>query len=128
MTRGFGFQQCVQLVLIIGLLILVSACAVPQSPAESVFQAKTAHAVALRSAVAYRELPACKVPAVQPCRDAAVLAQIQRADKVADAALDAAENAVRSPGFGQNVIQTAVKSAQEALTAFVTIVATVRSQ
>lgn len=125
-TKGFGYTECIQLVLIIGLLVLVSACAVPQSPAETVFQAKTAHAVALRSAVAYRELPRCN-PAPQPCHDPAVVAQIQRADKVADAALDAAENAVRSPGFGQSVITTAVRTAQEALQAFVTIVATVRS-
>lgn len=110
--------------LVIATLFLAS-CAVPKSPAEVVFQAKVAHAVALRTAVAYRELPKCN-PAPQPCHEPAVVTQLQKSDKVADAALDAAENAVRTPGFGENVVNSAVKAAQEALNAFISIVNTLR--
>jgi len=113
--------------LAIALLALLAGCATPQSPSESVFQAKTAHAVALRSAVAYRELPPC-AKAPQPCRDPAIVAQLQKADKVADAALDSAENAVRTPGFGQAVISSAITAAQAALAAFVSITDTLRSR
>lgn len=107
--------------------LVLSACAATssQSPAETVFQAKTAHAVALRAAVAYRELPPC-AKAAQPCHDAAIVAQLQKADKVADAALDSAENAVRTPGFGQAVISSTVAAAQAALAAFVSITDTLR--
>lgn len=113
-----------KLLLIIAALVLTGCNAtVPKSPQEIVFEAKAAHAVALRTAVAYRELPPCN-PAPQPCHDPAVVDQLRRADKVADAALDAAENVVRAPGFSENVIGTAVKAAQEALNAFTAIVAT----
>lgn len=106
--------------MLIAAVLALAACATPQSPAESVFQAKTAHAVALRSAVAYRELPRCN-PAPQPCHDPAVVQQLQKADRTADAALDAAEAAVRTPGFGESVIASAVASAKAALAAFTSI-------
>lgn len=111
----------------LAVLVFLTACAAPQSPAESVFQGKLAHAAALRTAVAYRELPPCSRN-VQPCHEPAVVAQLQKADKVADAALDAAENAVRTPGFGSEVINSTVASARAALDAFVTITATLRTK
>lgn len=114
-----------KLLLIVALLAL-AGCAVPQSPQQAVFDAKAAHAAALRTAVAYRELPRCN-PAPQPCHDPAIVVQLQKADKVADAALDAAENVVRAPGgFGDSVIASSVRTAQEALRAFSTIVATLQ--
>lgn len=106
--------------------LAVAGCSTPQSPAETVFQAKTAHAVALRSAVAYRELPAC--PKAPVCHDPAVVAQLQKADRTADAALDAAEAAVRTPGFGESVIASAVASAKAALAAFTSITDTLRTR
>lgn len=109
--------------LIVIAALFLAACTTPQSPAQAVFQAKTAHAVALRTAVAYRELPKCN-PAPQPCHDPAVVAQLQKADKTADAALDAAENVVRTPGFGENVITSTIAAAQAALAAFTSITAT----
>lgn len=106
----------------------LTACAVPQSPQQAVFEAKAGHAAALRTAVAYRELPRCN-PAPMPCHEPATLAQLQKADKVADAALDAAENVVRAPGsFGDNVVSSAVRTAQEALGALVAIVSQLRTR
>lgn len=120
-------KKCTTFFLLAALLVLVAACATPQSPAETVFQAKTAHAVALRTAVAYRELPPCS-KAAMPCHDPAIVAQLQRADKVADAALDAAENAVRTPGFGTEIVASTVASAKAALAAFTSITSTLRTK
>lgn len=107
--------------------VLLAACATPESPQQSVFQAKSGYAVALTAAVAYKRLPDC-VRAPQPCHDAKVLAQLQKADTVASTALDSAENAVRTPGFGSSVISSAVAAAQAALSAFTSITTTLRTQ
>lgn len=113
---------------LIVIVALLTGCAVPQSPQQTVFEAKTGHAAALRTAIAYRELPRCN-PAPQPCHEPSVVAQLQKADRVADAALDAAENVVRAPGgFGDNVVASAVRTAQEALGALVAIVSTLRTR
>lgn len=111
--------------LLLIVVTLLAGCATPQSSQQAVFDAKAAHAVALRTAVAYRELPRCN-PAPQPCHEPAVVGALQKADRTADAALDAAENVVRSPGFGSNVVATSVRTAQEALGAFVAIVSTLQ--
>lgn len=112
-------------ILLIVTLLALAACTTPQSPQQAVFEAKTGHAAALRTAVAYRELPRCN-PAPQPCHDPAVVTALQKADRTADAALDAAEHVVRSPGFGESVIAASVKTAQEALRALTSIVATLQ--
>lgn len=117
-----------KMLLAVALLALASACATPQSPQEVVFQARGAQNVALRAAVEYKRLTPCAVPAKQPCSDKAVVAQLQKADKVADTALAAAESAVRTPGFGANVIDSAVTAAKAALAAFQSIVATFGSK
>ncbi len=105
------------------ILLFLAGCATPESPQQSVFQAKSGYAVALTAAVAYKRLPDC-TRAPQPCSDKAVVAQLQRADTVASTALDSAENAVRTPGFGQSVVSSAVTAAQAALQAFTSITAT----
>ena len=106
------------------LALALAGCATGGSPQEVVFQARGAQNVALRAAVEYKRLAPCATPAKQPCSDKAVVAQLQKADEVADRALAAAESAVRTPGFGDNVIQSAVTAAQAALGAFQSIVST----
>jgi len=100
----------------------LTACATPQSPQEIVFQARSAQNVALRAAVEYKRLPPCAVSVRPPCSDKAIVAQIQKADITADTALAAAEAAVRTPGFGENIITSALVAAQAALAAFQTLV------
>ena len=109
-------------------LVLAGCGTAPISPQEIVFQARSAQNVALRGAVEYRRLAPCAVPAKQPCSDKAVVAQLQKADTVADQALQAAESAVRTPGFGTDVINSAVTSAKAALGAFQSIIATFGSK
>ena len=101
------------------------AAIAPESPQQAVFQVKSGYATALTAAVAYKKLPGCKVPVQQPCSDAKVVAQMQKADNVAAGALDAAEAAVRTPGFGKNAVTSALGAARAALAAFVSITSTV---
>lgn len=108
------------------LIVLMAGCAaVPQSPEQVVFQARGAQNIALRAAVGYKELKPCAAVKVQPCSDTAVVKQLQLADGVSDQALNAAEVAVRTPGFGASVVSSAVTAATAALAAFQSIVATI---
>jgi hypothetical protein len=106
------------------LLLLLTACATPQNSEQAVFQMRGAQNVALRTAVAYKELKPCAEPKAQPCSEKRVVTQLQLADTVSDKAIGAAENAVRTPGFGQNIIDSAVTAAEAALAAFQSIIAT----
>lgn len=114
-------------------LLLVSAMAVAlagcastgatSSPATTVYQVESGYKTALVAAVAYKKLPVCKEPRQLPCSDPAVVAQLQRADNVANAAIAAAESATRTPGFGKDAIASALGAANAALTALTAIVA-----
>ncbi len=104
-----------------------SGCATPSTTApvfniataqRDVFAAKEGYAVAERLATAYAQLARCKVPAVQPCSSVAVLAQITSARNISRTSLAAAQTAVDTPGFGNDVISTAVIAAQSGLKAF----------
>lgn len=114
--------------LVLGALV---GCASPPgggstSPEQAVFAAKSNYAVALNVAVAYRRLPACASPAVLPCHDPQVLAQLRKADIVANGALDAAESAVRSPAIGKDAASRAVAAANAALAALTAITSTIK--
>ena len=114
---------------VVVMALVLSACSImPQSPAQTVYVAKIDHAAALIPAVAYKHLPACSDAVKPPCSDIAVVGQLQMADDVADGALDAAETAVRTPGFGKDVVRTAVAAANAAVAALVSITNTLRSK
>lgn len=110
---------------VVGLVFILAGCATPESPQQAVFQAKVGYAVALSAAVAYNNLPRCGEP---PCSDPAIVAQLRRADNTAIAALDASEAAVRTPGFGESLVTSAVAAAKAALAAFVSITSSLRSK
>lgn len=119
-------RQLRNFVSILALAVLLSACVAGLTrPDQRVFQAKTDYAVALTVAVAYRRLPPCPT-ATQICSDKAVVAQLQKADRVASAALDAAETVVRTPGFGASSIDGAITAANAALAAMVSITSTLK--
>lgn len=84
---------------------------------RNVFAAKGTYSVLLKSAVAYKQLPACSPTRSLPCSDAGIVAQIQKADNVAAVALDAAESAVRTPQVGSTALERAVSTANSALAA-----------
>jgi hypothetical protein len=112
------------LALAVGLLAGCAGGPIGQTPAQAVFAAKGTYNTALSAAVAYKRLPACSAVVKQPCSDKAVLAQLQKADNVAAAALDSAESAVRTPGFGKDAAQSAITAANAAVQALASITAT----
>lgn len=108
------------------LALSLTACAVtPSSPAQTVYLAKTQYSAALSVAVAYKNLPGCG-GTEKLCAKPEVVAQLQKADQVAYPALDAAEDAVRTPGFGENIINSAVIAAKAAVEAFKSITNTLK--
>ncbi|MCC2632125.1 MAG: hypothetical protein K0S48_11 [Ramlibacter sp.] len=91
--------------------------AAPDTPQQAVYAAKSAYATALTAAVAYKKLPACSATRPAPCSQPALVQQLQRADIVAAASLDAAEAAVRTPLVSPTAAGRAVQAAQAALSA-----------
>lgn len=116
------------LMLAAGLLFL-SACtagstastAAAPRPDTVVYQAKAAYEVALTGMVAYAKLPRCAPAAPTLCSSQPLLDQMERARTAARVTLDAAEGAVRTPGFGTDGIATAVAAAEAATKALTSI-------
>lgn len=98
------------------------ACAIPNTPQQTVYAAKATYVGAAETALRYMNLPRCAAPAVQPCSSQAVVDGIKKADNIAFAALEQAEAVVRTPGFGESAVTSAVAAAQGAVRAFVEIV------
>ena len=104
-------------------LTLAGCASVPQSAQQAVFQAKQDYAVALTAAVAYKRLPAC--PTVSKvCKDAKVVAQLQKIDDASAALLDGAEATVRAGGGN---VGMAITAATQAVAAFTSITKTLGS-
>jgi len=99
-----------------------SPTATTLTPQQTVFEAKASYELALTAAVAYKNLPSCE-KSQPPCSTPAVVAQLQKAQPVVRQALDAAESAVRTPGFGTDVVNTSIIAATSALRAFTAITA-----
>ena len=96
---------------------------------KSAFAAKSAYEATLVVAVAYNERVRCTVPkTVTICSEQAVVDQLRRASATADAATQAAENAVRTMGSNPTIVSAAVTAAEQsvkALTAITTVYAKV---
>lgn len=103
-------------------LMLLAACTQPESPAQAVYLAQSNYAAALRAELAYSSLPRCGKPtSPKLCSDVDVIRKVQKADDVAWAAIGEAQDAVRTPGFGNNKITTIVATATSLTDAFVEI-------
>lgn len=118
------------LITTLALCLGLAACgsSTPTSPQQAVFAAKSNYAAALTVAVAYKRLPACSPTIKPPCSDPHVVTQLQKADNVASASLDAAESAVRTPGFGGNAASSAITAANAAVQALAAITSTLGSK
>ena len=88
----------------------------PKTSAQVVFESKAAEGAALTIFIRYKALPSC-APPTHPaiCSDQNVVTRVQQADIVAAKAIDTAETAVRTPGFGTSAIQTMLAAAQAAV-------------
>lgn len=112
--------------MIAALAVALAGCASgpPATPEAAVFAAKSSYEVALTAAVAYKRLPVCSATVKMPCSEPALVAQLQKADITASAALDAAETAARTPRVGTTATEKALDAARAALAAFSSLVAT----
>lgn len=88
---------------------------------QAMVAARTGYGTALAAATAYGKLPTCSATQHAPCHDAALLRQLQKADAVAYAALDAADTILMQPALGTGARNSAVAAAQAALAAFVSL-------
>lgn len=104
-----------------------TAPAFPDSDAgRSMVAARSAYSAALAAALAYGKLPTCSETQMAPCRDAALIVQMQKADRVAFAALDAADTILQQPSLGPNARDRAIAAAQAALVAFTTLTGAIK--
>ncbi len=100
--------------------ILLMACTKPDTPAQDVYAAESTYAGALRLELAYSDLPRCGKPSSPPlCSDQKVLKSVRTADDAAWEAIQQAQTAVRTPGYGDSKVTTVVASAQALTKAFV---------
>lgn len=84
------------------------------SIAKGAYEAKLGYQALLVVAVAYAKQPRCGQPtSPKLCSDVEVLRALRKASDTADAATQAAENAVRNLGDQPTVAAAAVKAAQE---------------
>lgn len=88
--------------------------------------ARDGYQVAVTAAIAYGKLPTCSATQRAPCHDPALLAQLQKADTVAYAALDAGDAILRQPGLGSTARDRAITAAQSALAAFTTLTGAIK--
>lgn len=106
-------------------LLALSACGVapppPQSPAQAVYEAEGAYAIALSLAVRYRFLPPCRADRGPPCSKPELVKKIQDADDVAWRSITAAQNAVRDKP-ADSTLGLLVAAAREAVAAYRDIV------
>lgn len=116
-------RHLIALTLALALVGCGTTVATPDTPAQAVYAAKSAYATALTAAVAYKRLPACSATRPVPCSHPDLVAQLQKADNVAAASLDAAEAAARTPLVSATATGRAVQAAQAALAAMTSLVA-----
>lgn len=117
-----------KLIGVIAASVLLAACSAINTAAQSVntddankaaYAAKATYASVLVVAAQYVKLTRCEAPAAPVlCSKQVVVDQIRKADLAADAATQAAENAVRTMGSDPAVITAAVTAATQAAAAF----------
>lgn len=110
-------KRFASIVLGLALAALASCATTTNTPAQTVFAAKSAYAAALTAAVSYESLRRCAPAVPQPCSSPELVAQIRKADTTASAALDAAETAVRTTAVTDDARSKAVQTANLALAA-----------
>lgn len=118
--------------LIFAAALLLAACGTtlpptPQTPAQAVYLTEGDFTAALSVATKYKALPDCTAPAAPVlCSTASVVGDVQKAANTAWALLQAAQTTVTDPNFKGTMTDQAVVSAQNAVGALKTIVATLK--
>lgn len=108
--------------------LLLIACTSPETPQQAVYLAESQYSAALRVELAYSNLPRCNKTTSKLCSDAVVIKKARKADDIAWLALQEAETAVRTQGYGKSSITTAVASAKALVGAFVSITSNLKTK
>jgi hypothetical protein len=88
----------------------------PKTPAQAVFELKSAEGAALVIAAKYDALPPCGTPTSPVlCSDPKVVATIRAKDAVAAKAIDAAEAAAQTAGYSADTTTLLINTATIAL-------------
>lgn len=106
-------------------MFILAGCTMPKSSAQAVYQLQGDYAAALSVENNYDRLPTCgglTKPIV--CKKLTVAKMVRQIDDTAWAAISEAQKAVRTPGYGEDKIVTAVATASSAVAAFTNIVQT----
>ena len=113
--------------LILAATLLLAACASiapDQSAPSRVFAIQADYTVLVGAAARYNELPRCERPdAPTLCSKVGVVLELRRADAAAAAALKAAQEIVRRPGYDQATASSAIATALQAVKALQTALA-----
>lgn len=104
--------------LILAATLLLTACASTapsQSAPSRLFAIQADYTVLVAAAARYNELTRCESPdAATPCSKTSVVLELRRADAAAAAALQAAQEIVRTPGYDQVTASSAISAALRA--------------
>jgi hypothetical protein len=107
--------------LILGFALAVAGCGTlstaTMTPKQRVIELQGLYRTALTPIATYVELPRCSATQSLPCSESTAVAQLQKAVKVAELAVDAADSAVYTPGFGADAVTTAIAAADAAVKA-----------
>ncbi len=121
----------------LALIFILASCSAPivtpppapKTPAQVVFETKAAEGAALAIFIRYKALPSCSVPMPPTlCANAGVVTKVQQADVIAAKAIDTAETAVRTPGFGTSILASLAAAAQAAVSVLTSSTAGLRLQ
>lgn len=107
-------------------VLFITACTQPETPAQTVYAIESSYAAGLRIELAYSNLPRCHLTRIPLCSDVAVIKKVQRADNIAYSAIKQAETAVRTQGFNDSKITSAIASAKALTGAFTDITSQLR--
>lgn len=91
---------------------------VPKTADQIVYDATAAYGAALTLEVTYAKLPRCTPTAPPLCSDPATVLKVAKIDDATWTAIQAAQQTVRTAGFGDSVLQSAATAASNAANAF----------
>jgi hypothetical protein len=109
------------------LVVLLSGCAslIAETPAQRVYAIQADYNGPLAAAVKYESQPRCTEgqSQLEGCSDPEVVSAIRKADNDVNAAIQAAQKTVRTPGVSDSNIKLAITTLRQAIAAFEVILA-----
>lgn len=102
---------------------------VPKTSQQIVYDAHAVYAALLVVEIKYDRLPRCTLPvAPQACSDTYTALKVKSISDATKASLDSAQRTVRTPGFGDSAISSAVTAAKNAIEDYRKIVEPLKGQ